>query len=179
VYIREATLDDVPGIARVHVDTWRTAYPGIVPAEHLAGLSYERSEARWREFAFREGSPSLVFVAEDAGQIVASASGGPERDGIVGYDGELYGLYVLAAYLRQGIGRVLTLTVARRLVADGFQAMVIWVLKDNLKARVFYEALGGVPISEKTITIGGAELIDVAYGWPDIRSLTPGGERPR
>ena len=42
MHIREATLDDVPGIARVHVDTWRTTYPGIVPAEHLAGLSYER-----------------------------------------------------------------------------------------------------------------------------------------
>ena len=166
--IREATIDDVPGIARVHVDTWRTAYPGIVPAEHLAGLSYERSEARWREFAFREGSPSLVFVAEDAGTIIASASGGPERDGLPGYDGELYGLYVLAAYQRQGIGRALMLTVARRLVADGFKAMVIWVLKENLKARAFYEALGGVPISEKTITIGGAELTDVACGWPDL-----------
>jgi ribosomal protein S18 acetylase RimI-like enzyme len=178
MHIREATLDDVPGIARVHVDTWRTAYPGIVPAEHLAGLSYERSEARWREFAFREGSPSLVFVAEDAGQIVAFASGGPERDGIPGYDGELYGLYVLATYQRQGIGRALTLTVARRLVADGFKAMVIWVLKDNFKARAFYEALGGMLLNEKMVAIGGAELVDVAYGWPDIRSLTPGGKRP-
>ena len=166
--IREATLDDVPGIARVHVDTWRTAYPGIVPAEHLAGLSYERSEARWREHAFREGSPNLVFVTEDAGHIVASASGGPERDGLPGYDGELYGLYVLAAYQRQGVGRALMLTVARRLVADGFKAMIIWVLKDNLKAQAFYEAMGGVPVSEKTITIGGAELIEVAYGWREL-----------
>ncbi len=53
--IREATPDDIPGIARVHVDTWRTAYLGIVPAEHLAGLSYERSEARWREHAVQRG----------------------------------------------------------------------------------------------------------------------------
>jgi ribosomal protein S18 acetylase RimI-like enzyme len=174
--IREATPDDIPGIARVHVDTWRTAYPGIVPAEHLAGLSYERSEARWREHAFREGSPSLVFVAEDAGQIIASASGGPERDGMPGYDGELYGLYVLAAYQRQGIGRKLSQTVARRLAADGFRAVVIWVLKDNHKARAFYEALGGVLIGEKTITIGGADLLDVAYGWPNVSSLIPGRE---
>ena len=27
MHIREATLDDVPGIARVHVDTWRTPTP--------------------------------------------------------------------------------------------------------------------------------------------------------
>ncbi len=54
--------------------------------------------------------------------MVGFASGGPERDDIPGYDGELYGLYVLAAYQRQGIGRALMLTVARRLVADGFKA---------------------------------------------------------
>ena len=43
--IRPATLEDAPAIARVHVDTWRTTYAGIVPDEHLAKLSYERSQA--------------------------------------------------------------------------------------------------------------------------------------
>ena len=171
--IREATPDDIPGIARVHVDTWRTAYPGIVPAEHMAGLSYERSEARWREHAFIEGTGRFVYVAEDAMWIVGSASGGPERDGIPGYDGELYGLYVLEAYQRRGIGRELMRTVSQRLVADGFRAMIIWALKENRRARAFYEAMGGVLVGEKTITIGGSELADVAYGWPDIRTATP------
>lgn len=169
--IREATPDDIPGIARVHVDTWRTAYVGIISAEFLAGLTYERSEIRWREHLFREGSGRFVYVAEDAGRIIASASGGPERDGMPGYDGELYGLYVLAAYQRQGIGRELTRMVARRLAANGFKAMVLWVLKDNLTARAFYEAMGGVLAGEKGITIGGADLIEVAYGWSDLTYL--------
>ena len=166
--IREATLDDVPGIARVHVDTWRTTYSGIVPAEYLAGLSYEQRESRWRENLSSQGDGSFTLVADADGSVVGFAGGGPERDTTPGYDGELYGLYVLAAYQRQGIGRELTLTVARRLAADGFRAMIIWVLKDNLKARAFYEAMGGVPVSEKTITIGGSELIEVAYGWPGL-----------
>ena len=166
--IREAASDDIPGIARVHVDTWRTAYVGIIPAEYLAGLTYERSEIRWREHLFREGSGRFVYVAEDAGRIIASASGGPERDGMPGYDGELYGLYVLAACQRQGIGRELTQTVARRLAADGFKAMILWVLKDNLKARAFYEAMGGVLAGEKDINIGAANLVEVAYGWSDL-----------
>jgi GNAT superfamily N-acetyltransferase len=168
VRIRVAIPDDIPGIARVHVDTWRTAYGSIISAEYLAGLTYERSEVRWREHAFKENSGCLVCVAEDAGRIIASASGGPERDGIPGYDGELYGLYVLAAYQRWGIGRELMQTIARRLAAEGFKAMILWVLKDNLKARAFYEAMGGAPAGETTITIGGAQLIEVAYGWPDL-----------
>jgi hypothetical protein len=39
--IREAAPADAPGIARVHVDTWRTTYQGIVPDQFLARLSYE------------------------------------------------------------------------------------------------------------------------------------------
>jgi len=174
--IREATTDDVPGLARVHVDAWRTTYPGIIPAEHLAQLSYERSEARWRDHLAGMDGRRFAYVADDAGRVIGLTSGGPERDGLPGYDGELYGLYLLANYQRRGIGRALTLTVARRLLAEGFTAMVIWVLRDNLKARAFYEALGGVLIREKPITIGGAELIDVAYGWPALRALTQDNE---
>ncbi len=171
--IREAVPDDISGIAHVHVDSWRTAYPGIVPAEYLAGLSYERSEFRWREHLFQEGAGRFAYVAEDAGQIVASGSGGPERDCIPGYDGELYGLYVLAAYQRQGIGRELTQIVAMRLAADGFRAMIVWVLKNNSKARAFYEAMGGMLAGEKGIAIGGVDLTEVAYGWRDIHTLIP------
>jgi len=174
MHIREASLDDVPGIARVHVDTWRLAYVDIVPAEYLAGLSYEQRESRWRENLSSQGDGSFTLVADADGSVVGFTGGGPERNNIPGYDGELYGLYVLAAYQRQGIGRELMLTVARRLAADGFKAMILWVLKDNLKARAFYETMGGVPAGEKTITIGGAELVDVAYGWPDIRAISSG-----
>jgi len=40
--IREATHNDIPALAKVHVDTWRTAYRGIMPDEYLANLSYEQ-----------------------------------------------------------------------------------------------------------------------------------------
>ena len=53
-------LDDVPGIARVHMDTWRTAYVDIVPAEYLAGLSYDAAESRWRENLSSQGDGRLL-----------------------------------------------------------------------------------------------------------------------
>ena len=56
--------------------------------------------------------------------------------------------------------------------------MILWVLKDNLKARAFYEAMGGVLIGEKMITIGGAELLEVAYGWPDLTQWLSPKEQP-
>jgi hypothetical protein len=44
------------------------------------------------------------------------------------------------------------------------------VLAQN-PSRQFYEALGGKYLYEKPIEIGGANLIKVAYGWPDIHAL--------
>ena len=41
--IRTATVDDASGMARVHVDTWRTAYRDILPASVLSTLSYEHA----------------------------------------------------------------------------------------------------------------------------------------
>jgi hypothetical protein len=36
VTIRRAVREDARAIARVHVDSWRTTYRGIVPEEHIA-----------------------------------------------------------------------------------------------------------------------------------------------
>jgi GNAT superfamily N-acetyltransferase len=169
--IRLAHIDDADGLARVHVDSWRAAYQGIVPAEHLASLSYEKRASRWRESLSNADSASFVYVAQaDDGTIIGFASGGPERDGDPNYLGELYAIYLHPDYLRRGIGRQLAQTVARRLIEMSLSSMLVWVLAQN-SSRQFYEALGGKYLYEKTIEIGGASLMDVAYGWPDIHAL--------
>ena len=38
-------------------------------------------------------------------------------------------------------------------------------------ARKFYERLGGQPVYEKPVTIGGMLLLEVAYGWQDVQTL--------
>ncbi len=49
VIVRDATSADAPAIARIHIDSWRSTYRGIVPHEYLAELSYrERESARAR-----------------------------------------------------------------------------------------------------------------------------------
>ena len=41
-HVREATVADSAGIARVRIETWRAAYRGLVPQEVLDRLSVER-----------------------------------------------------------------------------------------------------------------------------------------
>jgi ribosomal protein S18 acetylase RimI-like enzyme len=179
VRIREAVPADARAITRVHIDTWRTAYAGIVPAEHLAGLSYERREAVWVQILSRDEPAQSNFVAETgSGEIVGFAGGGPEREGDRVYRAELYAIYLLREHQRRGTGRRLARAVARGLLAAGFDSMLLWVLEDNHPARRFYESLGGEQVGRKTIEIGGSGLVEVSYGWRDITGLAGGHVGP-
>ena len=170
--IRTATADDASGIACVHVDTWRTAYRGILPADFLDALSYEARTQRWRDKLAQGGPQQFTLVAEDdGGEVVGFAGGGPERDGMPGYDGEIYAVYVLTQQQRRGIGRQLMAVSARHLMDQGFGAAMLWALEANGRARAFYEALGGQLIGRKTKDIADTPQIEVAYGWSDLALL--------
>ncbi len=174
IRIREANPADAGAIARVHVDAWRTTYAGIVPDEYLAGLSYQDGESRWARILTMDKPAASNFVAEaDGGEIVGLAGGGPEREGDRTYQGELYVVYLLEEYQRKGVGRHLVSAVARRLLSDGFDSMLVWVLEDNHPARRFYESLGGEPIGRKNRPTGGADLVAVSYGWREITAWLP------
>lgn len=167
--VREANDLDLPAIARVHVDTWRTTYSGIMPEDTLAKLSYEKREQGWRQiFGTAADSCQFLYVADESGQIVGFASGGPERTDDPIYKGELNAIYVLKNYQRKGIGHRLTLAVVERLARADIHSMLVWVLAENPSCQ-FYEALGGQKVYKKPIERGGIILNEVAYGWTDTR----------
>ena len=166
--IREADATDAEHIARVHLESWRTTYPGIIPQVYIDSLRMEDGIARWQERL--DGHGPLTLVAEDATGIFGFASGGATVHPVEGFDAELGAIYLLASHQARGAGRALVRGVAERLQAQGFRSMVVWALRDNA-ACGFYERIGGVRVAEKFIEIGGIALPEVAFGWRDIRSL--------
>jgi ribosomal protein S18 acetylase RimI-like enzyme len=166
ITVRQALIGDAEGIARVHVSSWQTSYRGIVPDEMLDNLSVARREAYWQGALAGE---DVVFVAEAGGEIVGFASGGAARE-LEGYDGELYAIYLLEAFKRQGLGARLFAAVREALAARGYASLMLWVLRDNAAGRAFYERLGGVPAGEKAEMMGAFEAVEVAYGWGALMS---------
>ena len=170
--IRQATPNDAAGIARVHVDSWRSSYIDVVPQEILSGLSYGERQELWDGILSPSRADARCFVAEtQEPRIVGFACGGLESEGSQSYRGEIYSIYLLQDYQRMGLGRRLLLSVARQLLKDGLGSVLLWVFEDNQGARQFYESLGGEVVRRKEINIGGADLVEVAYGWKDIASL--------
>jgi GNAT superfamily N-acetyltransferase len=166
VEIREASVEDAPGIAWTHVESWRATYHGIVPQAYLDSLQVEEFEERWRTRLI-DPSDMMVYVADHVGRVCGFASGGPARKQMSGFSGELYAIYVSPDACAKGIGSRLFWTIARKLSTSGHQGMYVWVLREN-PSRGFYEHLGGTTLTACEIEIGGKSLEELSYGWPDL-----------
>jgi ribosomal protein S18 acetylase RimI-like enzyme len=171
ICIRRANANDAEAIAKVHIDTWRSTYRGILPNEFLSGLSYDRARRKWETTLLNPNSQEAAYVAEDEiGNIVGFVICGPDRDNDPVYMGELYGIYVLQKMQRQGIGRQLMLAAVEDLRSRGFSSLLVWVLADN-SSRRFYESLGGEHVQTRGITMGGKSLKELGCGWKNLDSI--------
>lgn len=168
--IRDALAPDAAGIARVHVDSWRSTYAGIMPDDILKGLSYSQREQMWAERIQDRAEEQPLLVAEISDEVVGFVGAGPERSGKPEYTGEIYAIYLLKEVQRQGIGKALFLAAADRLAALGHSSLLVWVAAEN-PSRGFYAALGGVEIDEKEENFWGKLVREVAYGWPSLDLL--------
>jgi hypothetical protein len=171
VAIRPATLDDAEAIEHIRVETWRATYRGLLPDGLIDGL---RSDpAQRRERLRRQPADQFSFVAEDGGEVVGYAFGGPERANDPEYKGEVYAIYVLPAKQGKGLGRALIRGSVNELEAHGIGTLLIWVLRENTIGRRFYERLGGRIVREKPLEEfpGAADHIEIGYGWSDTSPL--------
>lgn len=173
VDIRRATVADSAGIARVQVDSFRTAYAGILPPAYLANFTYEEQASDWRIWMTQHPEDLLYVAVGPAGEVVGYALARPDAEAVTGFTSELVALHVRRSHQGRGIGRRLIATTAKLLRNAGYPSIMLWTLGPN-PARAWYERLGGRWLAEKPWD-GNEEfsltMTEVAYGWPDIDAL--------
>lgn len=176
VTLRNAEPADAGELGALHVACWLETYTGIVPNEVIAGMS---AEARTKMWARILGDPTAlgvtnVLLAEDDGRVIGFGSCGVQRDGSLkeaGFGAEISAIYILRSHQRAGLGRTIMWRMADSMRTSGYDAATLWVLRENLAARGFYEWLGGEVVSEREEPRAGATLVEVAYGWRELERL--------
>ena len=163
--IRPSTEADIPGLARVRVDTWRAAYRGIVPQAYLDSLDYAVNEQNFQRQMGNLELSSLTAL-DEGGQPVGYAVAGANRGDLPEFRGEVYAIYILPACQQQGIGRRLLRAAFANLFDRGLFPALIWALEENAACQ-FYQLVGGVQVGRKQRDIGGKLLEVLCFGFTD------------
>lgn len=160
--IRRAEKEDAAAIARIHVDTWRDTYAGILPDDILLKMSSTRERGGWGSSVLR-GENIFVIETAEAG-IVGFGSCGPNRLRDLPCDGEVYTLYVAPGNQGYGFGKALMVRMLTDLSESRHRTALVWVLRDN-PARFFYQAMGGQYLAERNERLWETLIPQIAYNW--------------
>ena len=182
ILIRIGRVEDAPLLANVHVASWRETYVGILPDAMLAALSVESRTAMWARVMDQPASPgsTVIHLAELNEELVGFGSCGAQHAENLkakGFGGEISAIYVLRPFQKRGIGTLLLRTMASDLVNRSLTAASLWVFRDNLVARRFYERNGAQVIDEREDVRNDAVLVEVAYGWADLTQFSRPSKR--
>lgn len=180
ITIRRARTADAPGIAAVHVVSWRNTYAGVLPESVLTGLSAP-VQAGYYDRIIRGGAVVHVAVASGSdairtgrNQVVGFVTARRRRRGLA--EGEIETLYVLDDFRERGLGRQLLFAAMSHLATRGCNSAFVWVLADN-PSRWFYERMGGRRVADGTVDVGGVPVPQIAYRWDAIETVAASGSR--
>jgi len=147
VAVRAARPADVPEIARIQVDTWRTAYARFLPESVLAALDVTAAAQAWEAAVVSPPSPAHhVLVATEGSHTVGFVAVGPsgEQDARPG-EAEVAALLVEPRWGRRGHGSRLLAAAVDFLRQDGVTGLVAWVPDGDRASTAFYESAGWQP----------------------------------
>ncbi|CAG9179191.1 hypothetical protein LMG32289_04294 [Cupriavidus pampae] len=134
---------DADLLARLHSDSWRHAYAGLIPLTYLESHAPAERLATWRA-RMHDGAEAPIEVTilridgEPAGFCCLMPLAEP------GYGIYVDNLHVMPAYHGGGYGKLLMAHCVRRVI-DRWpgKPLFLYVLDGNTQARAFYRALGG------------------------------------
>ena len=160
VTIRRMEIEDAEAVTDVLINTWQTAYRGIVSDECLDHLDRETLIERRR----RQYRDYIVAVSDGriAGFCWYVNDNSFSKD-LPDIDCEVVALYVLPESERQGIGRKMMSYSFDDLKKQGRKKMVIWCLKENYSGRKFYEKMCGKIFGEHKTHIGNLDYDEVGF----------------
>lgn len=169
IAIRSAKPGDAQGLARVHDDSWRFAYRGVLPGAELERMIAKRGPTWWEE-AVRRRVPILVL--EGDGDVRGYVTYGASRMRSLPYRAEIYELYIQPEYAGMGFGRRMFRTVQQRLSRRGHQRLVVWCLAENDAGCAFYERIGGKVVATAHEAFSSVTVDKVAFAFdrpPTVR----------
>ncbi|TDC40728.1 GNAT family N-acetyltransferase [Micromonospora sp. KC213] len=166
VTLRPATTGDLMLVGALHQRSRVAAYSSFLPAAALAEPTGAAMGSYWVERWTWEHDDHRMTVAERDGRLVGFSYLGPDDEGDPG-TGLLNAIHLDPAERGRGTGRQLMVDALEAMRSRGWSRAVLWVLRDNARARAFYERGGWAATGQiRDERIGPVAVPQLRYGRP-------------
>ena len=160
VVVRAASAADAEMMGGVARRSWEATYRGMLPDDVLDEWIATVTDGWKAAFAGAQpDTPWRPWVAERDGTVVGYATTTPAKDFFLPPPdgaGEVTNLYLDPEAIGTGTGRRLYEHAVQDLRARGFDPLVIWAFRDNVRAVRFYERMGlAVDVPDHAWVLGG------------------------
>ena len=145
--IRQAQPDDAELVADAHITAWRVAYRGVIVDEFLDSPQFAQSRRAGWHRRLHEGRSSSADPCDEIlvpvldGRVVGFGHVGAKLGTEATNTGELYGFYLHPDAWGSGAAASL-IEACHAAMVTRFKTAELWVLRDNPRARRFYERHG-------------------------------------
>ena len=169
IEIRAAAPDDVDALCAAHLEAWRAGYRDVFTDELLDSTAFAESrQVQWASAWWLGDARQAMFAGVLGGRVLGFANVGSERINGVAREfgrGEVYAFYVHPQAWGTGLATALMDAGQGWLRERGHAHAVLWVLRDNPRARSFYRKTGWAWTGEET-TWSGPQLPGLANPEP-------------
>ena len=139
--IRKVQQGDANALAYIQTESWKAAFAGILDVEMLAKCTdIDRATAMCQRLLDENKGNGYLLTVNEKTHCIAywDAARDPEFAG----KAELICIHSLPDNWHKGFGSQMMDFVLDDIKKAGYSEVVLWVFRDNLRARAFYEAKG-------------------------------------
>ena len=158
VLIRKVQMGDENSLAYIQTESWKTAFAGILDTETLAKYTnIDKATAMYHRLLSEHTGNGYILSVEGKDHCIAYWDNA--RDPQFYGKAELICIHSLPDNRHKGYGSMMMDHVLKDMKEAGFPEVVLWVFKDNIRARAFYEAKGFILTDISKTALGTEEIL--------------------
>lgn len=155
VMIRKVRQGDANALAYIQTESWKAAFAGILDAEELTKRTNIDLVTAMYQRDLDENKGNGYILSID-GKPHCIAYWDAARNAELAGKAELICIHSLPDNWNKGFGSKMMDRVIKDIKAAGYSEVVLWVFRENRRARAFYEAKG-FRLTDISKTVFGTE----------------------
>ncbi len=148
IVVRQTRRTEIPVIAKIQCSAWRAAFSDIITEQTM--IKYTRPDLRTQmlERLF-DSETGHMYIAGIDGKACGTLFWKP----IDVRRAEIVSMHTLKRVWGAGVGRELMRKALADIYNDGFFSTELWVFRENIRARKFYEKYAFIPTGDERVSI--------------------------